>query len=235
VLTQYSHAYFLFHLEPQYVAIPAFNFAYWRHTQRLDSQRAFANASGEFQRLLGSETKQANIFDRPETSLFNILKPSSIVEPSVAATSGATFLSSTEQVKIGASNVISFIDNNFKNNENAKKLSPEFKTAQEAAIKSQKEEFPKIVDPKQANNGLTTYYRSIVDIRFSSRSLHMLAEEINKGDGIQENPETQGPDIISRIYQKIKSIGERIKMKVQHVISRLRGLLKVLEILLLVF
>lgn len=103
-------------------------------------------------------------------------------------------------------------------------MSSEFKAAQEAAIKSQEEELPKIVSPKQADNELTTYYRSIVDIQFSSRSLRTLAEDINKEGAIPENPETQGSDLVSRTYERIKSIGERIKMKVQQVISRLRGI-----------
>jgi hypothetical protein len=76
------------------------------------SKQIFVNASGKLQTLLSSDVARGQIVNMPqETSMFHIINASPVPEPSVASTSGATFLSSLEQIRVGSTHAISLIEN----------------------------------------------------------------------------------------------------------------------------
>lgn len=187
------------------------------------------NASGQFQTILnnlGVQSKDVQVY--PGVRLAHIINPSYVVEPSEAAISGAKFLSSTEQLKAGSKSAIMFI-NDLQSKNNAKPLSlqlnevaSKFKLVQQDANKSQEEDLPNVIKQETAsNNDFEAYYRSIIDIQFSSRNLYTLATEINKEKDLSPDPDS---NIISGLFGKIKSIVQKIITKIGQVINRLQGI-----------
>ena len=158
----------------------------------------------------------------PETSMFHIIKPSSIPEPTVATTSGATFLSSLSLIRAGSIDGVS-INGHIKNDQ-LKEIEMEFVEADQTAAKSEKVELPKLVKKEDVTDDLTSYYRSIVDIQLSSRNLHALAYKISRDKDLQRNPENPDQTVVSKVFNKVKSIWTTIKTMVGHVIDRLRGI-----------
>jgi hypothetical protein len=199
------------------------------------SRQTFANASGRFKAILDNipiDVKGSDIKVYQGGEIDHLLNPSYIVEPSVAKISGANFLSSTEQVRVGASAAINYIDS-LQNNENTTQftqdlsvIKKEFESARDNAIQSQQQELPKIVAQQNAPNDLQTYYRSIIDIQFSSKNLSTLATEITK-EPISEN--SNDNNILSKLVNKVKALWDKIKTKIQQVMGRLRGIAESLE------
>jgi hypothetical protein len=157
--------------------------------------------------------------------LAHIINPSYLIKPSEAALSGAKLLCSIEQLKTGSEGAIMIIqDLQIKYNTYSKQLgeiATTFKSVQLDANKSEEVDLPKVIKHENAHNDFETYYRSIIDIQFSSRNLVTLATEINKEKDLISN---RADDIISSFFGRIKVIVQKILTKVEQVIKRLKGI-----------
>src|SRR5919106_98864 len=193
------------------------------------SRQTFVNASGKFQTVLGNmgvKSNEVNVY--PGVPLAHLLNPSYVAQPSLASRSGAVFLSSTEQLRVGTSEAMSLIDTLRQDKKDQtftlqlNNIKEEFKAAHDDALQSQQLEMPKVVDQEKAPDDLQTYYRSIIDVQFSSRNLFTLATEISK----EPIPESSNQSIVSKLVDKFKALWNRIRMKIQQVADRLQGLAK---------
>src|ERR1051325_1155456 len=89
------------------------------------SKQTFENASGKLQTVLnniGVKSNQVSVY--PGVSLSHLLDSSYIVDASLAQASGATCLSSTEQLKVATAGAISYIDS-LKDDKKAKQFVPQ--------------------------------------------------------------------------------------------------------------
>jgi hypothetical protein len=147
----------------------------------IGARNSFSAASGTFQSIIVS-TGLSKKVDIPNTLPY-ILTPEYLVNPD-APISGASFLSSTEQMKKGASDVIDIIDNiekqkNLDREDLGKflNLRTEMKQVIHLTEQSQKEEFGSVVseDSDRSTEDIMTYYHSIADMEFCTKNLHSLA------------------------------------------------------------
>jgi hypothetical protein len=126
-------------------------------TRYTEARNSFTNASGTFQSIIFGKGLKLDI---PDTLPY-ILAPEYLINPA-ASVSGASFLSSTEQIKKAASEVIGIINNIEKeknlDKEDLKKLQTvrtEMTWAEKKAEESQQKEFGSLVkDPDKSTEDI---------------------------------------------------------------------------------